>query len=141
MKGVQYHLLIDMVERDRESDRELDAMLFYATMPEFQRLGPMEIWLQTKSSKSLSIVPNYTGSIDAAFGLLYRLLPDWSHSHRSVEDGDGRFYEFNIVSPRNGLAHMHASRGWTLARACTAAALIGNMAINPQVENDDILQY
>ncbi len=140
--SVQYHLLIDMVEYHRESDRELDAMLFYATMPDFQRMGPMEIWLKTESSKSLAIVPNYTGSIDAAFGLLYRLLPNWTHSHRTGENGDGRFFEFQIVSPRSGLSHIHNSRAWTLARACTAAAMIGYMALNPEVDHDhDLLQY
>lgn len=140
MKGVQYHLLIDMVEHDRESDRELDAMLFYATMPEFQRVGPMEIWLQTTASKSLAIVPNYTGSIDAAFGLLNRLLPDWTHAHRTIEaDRETRSFEFQIASP--SLDHVHNSKGWTLARACTAAAMIGHMALNPQVVHDDILQY
>lgn len=139
--SVQYRLLIDMIEYHRESDRELDAMLFYATMPDFQRMGPMEIWLKTESSKSLAIVPNYTGSIDAAFGLLYRLLPGWMHAHRTMDEGEGHFFEFQITSPRAGLAHIQKSRAWTLARACTAAAMIGYMAVNPQVDHDDLLQY
>ncbi len=135
---VDYGLLIDMIEHHRDSDRELDAMLFWATMPEFQSMGPMQVWLQTNASKSLAVVPNYTGSLDAAFGLLDRLMPNCFHAHRvDHDDNNERYYDFQVADAQ----HIHSSRAWTLPRACIGAAMVGYMMANQPAERDDSRQY
>lgn len=84
--------LITRIAAAAGPDRSLDVAVHEATGLPFA----MEYWSEasTEQTRNLNLVPRYTASLDAAVGLVERVLPGWDwkvakHGTAKVSDPDG----------------------------------------------------
>lgn len=115
--------LLARVEGASAPDREIDGLLDCLSDPLIAQCWPH--WTREQRE---GLTPHYTASIDAALGLVERVLPGWAPALRQdARPAFGTLWHAMMVSRENPRTQ-HATWGFTAPLAILAALLKAKLA-------------